>query len=188
MFFLAGLSFILALKIWGEMFICPPVRLRRRTSWPWSTWTRRRSWTRTKSSSCRRKSFRFHISKYSFSFYEIWFVSNCRRWISSRTPHQRSRTKRNLICTHSKTNSDDKINNSDELIVLPSTTWSSQARAARDPLQERPLPSDEWCCHLQVRGGSWKVRPSTMITIGEDNNDNDQNHDADNNHDGEASS
>ena len=27
-----------------------------------------------------------------------------------------------------------------------------------------------------------------MITIGEDNDDNDQNHDADNNHDGEASS
>ena len=115
-------------------------------------------------------------------------LSNCRRWISSRTPHQRSRTKRNLICTHSKTNSDDKINNSDELIVLPSTTWSSQARAARDPLQERSLPGDEWCGHLQVWGGSWKVRPSTMITIGEDNNDNDQNHDADNNHDGEASS
>ena len=93
-------------------------------------------------------------------------LSNCRRWISSRTPHQRSRTKRNLICTHSKTNSDDKINNSDELTFLPSTTWSSQARAARDPLQERPLPGDEWCRHLQVRGGSWKVRPSTMITIG----------------------
>ena len=31
------------------------------------------------------------------------------------------------------------------------------------------------------------MRLSTMITIGEDNNDNDQNHDADNNHDGEAS-
>ena len=87
-----------------------------------------------------------------------------------------------MICTHSKTNSDDKINNSDELIVLPSTTWSSQARAARDPLQERSLPGDEWRRHFQVRGGSWKVRLSTMITIGEDNNDNDQNHDADNNH------
>ena len=93
-------------------------------------------------------------------------LSNCRRWISSRTPHQRSRTKRNLSCTHSKTNSDDKINNSDELTFLPSTTWSSQARAARDPLQERSLPGDEWRCHLQVRGGSRKVRPSTMMTIG----------------------